>query len=115
MRIGFVTRLSGGRLSKREAATLVDEASLTGEPLPRAVEPGDRVRAPTLPTDGALVIEVEAATEDSLLAQVGRVLARARIERAPAERLADRLSAVFVPLVLGVCALVLALDLGQIR
>ncbi len=95
-----------------EGRALVDEAALTGEPLPRAVGPGDLVRAPTVPTDGALVVAVEAANEDSLLAQVGRVLARARTERAPAERLADRISAVFVPAVLGVCGLVLALDLS---
>jgi len=94
-----------------EGRALVDEAALTGEPLPRAVGPGDDVRAPTVPTDGPLVVEVEAAAADSLLAEVGRVLSRARAERAPAERLADRIAAVFVPVVLGVCLLVLGLDL----
>ena len=95
----------------REGRALVDEASLTGEPLPRAVGPGDGVRAPCVPLDGPLEVEVTAVGEGTLLAEVGRVLERARQERAPLERLADRASAVFVPLVLLLSAWVLWRDL----
>jgi Cu+-exporting ATPase len=94
-----------------EGRALVDEAALTGEPLPRAVAPGGRVRAPTVPLDGPLTLEVEAAGEGTLLAEVGRVLERARSERAPLERLADRLSAVFVPLIVLLAAWVFWRDL----
>ncbi len=96
-----------------EGRALVDEAALTGEPLPRAVGPGDLVRAPCVPLDGPLTLEVTAAGEGTLLAEVGRVLARARAERAPLERLADRLSAVFVPAILLLAGWVLWRDLGS--
>jgi heavy metal translocating P-type ATPase len=105
LRVGDRLRvLPGERLPAdgvvRSGRALLDEAALTGEPLPRPVGPGDRVRGPAVPTDGALEVEVTAVGEETLLAQIGRVLARARADRSPAERLADRVSAVFVPLVL---------------
>jgi Cu2+-exporting ATPase len=96
-----------------EGQALVDEAALTGEPLPRPVEAGQRVRAPTVPLDGPLLVRVEAAAGDTLLAEVGRVLDRARLERAPIERLADRVSAWFVPLVVLLALGVLAADLAR--
>ncbi|MFM8979647.1 MAG: heavy metal translocating P-type ATPase, partial [Planctomycetia bacterium] len=95
----------------REGRALVDEASLTGEPLPRAVGPGEAVRAPCVPLDGPLEVEVTAVGEGTLLAEVARVLERARSERAPLERLADRASAVFVPLVVLLAGWVLWRDL----
>ncbi|MCB9900116.1 MAG: heavy metal translocating P-type ATPase [Planctomycetota bacterium] len=90
----------------------VDEAALTGEPLPRAVGPGDLVRAPTVPSDGALVVAVEAVGGDTLLGRIADVLAAARARRAPLERLADRIASVFVPLVLLLAGGVLAHDLA---
>lgn len=95
----------------RRGRALVDEAALTGEPLPRAVAPGDTVRAPTVPTDGALEIEVEAVGEGSLLAEVGRVLSEARRRRAPIERMADHVSSIFVPAVLVIAGIVFGSDL----
>jgi Cu2+-exporting ATPase len=94
-----------------EGRALVDEAALTGEPLPRAVAPGDAVRSPCIPTDGPLVVEVTAAAEGTLLAEIGRVLERARAQRAPVERLADRISAVFVPAIVLLAGAIFALTL----
>jgi Cu2+-exporting ATPase len=95
-----------------DGRALLDEAALTGEPLPRPVGPGDAVRAPTVPTDGPLVVRATAVGEGTRLAEVARVLARARAERSPAERLADRVAAVFVPAVVALAAVVLASDLA---
>ncbi len=89
----------------------VDEAALTGEPLPRVVGEGDEVRSPTVPADGALVVRVERVGSETLLAQIGKVLSHARAERAPAERLADRIAAVFVPAVLVLAVVVCVLQL----
>jgi heavy metal translocating P-type ATPase len=91
-----------------EGSALVDEAAMTGEPLPRAAHPGDEVVAPVIPTDGPLVVRVTAVGGGTRLGEVARVLARARAERSPVERLADRVSAVFVPGVVVLAGLVLA-------
>ncbi len=96
-----------------EGRALVDEAALTGEPLPRAVAPGDAVAAPVIPTDGALVVRITAVAGATRLGAVSAVLARARAERSPLERLADRLSAIFVPTVIVLAGLVLARDLAD--
>jgi Cu+-exporting ATPase len=96
-----------------EGRALLDEAALTGEPLPRAVGPGDAVAAPAIPADGALVVRVTAVGAGTRLGDVARVLARARAERSPVERLADRVSAVFVPGVVLLAGAVLALDLSR--
>ncbi len=88
-----------------EGRAYVDEASLTGEPLPRAVGPDDAVAAPVIATDGALLVRVTALGSDTQLGAVAEVLERARAERSPLERLAERLSAIFVPLVVVIAAL----------
>ena len=93
-----------------EGRAYVDEAALTGEPLPRAVAPGDAVAAPVIATDGALVVRVTALGADTRLGAVADVLARARSERSPLERLAERLSSIFVPLVLAIAAFVFLRD-----
>ncbi len=104
----------GGRVPAdgvvREGRALVDEAALTGEPLPRGVGPGDPVAAPVVATDGALVVEVTAVGAATRLGAVAEVLARARAERSPLERLAERLSSAFVPLVVAIALFVLVRD-----
>lgn len=116
LRVGDLVRVlpgeripADGRVHEGEA--LLDEAALTGESRPRAVGPGDEVRAPTLPVDGPLSVRVERVGQDTLLAQVARVLERARGERAPAERIAERIAQVFVPGVLLLGVGVFLLDL----
>jgi Cu+-exporting ATPase len=89
--------------------TTVDESMLTGEsvPLPRA--PGDRILAGSLNYDGAITAIVQAAGAETTLQQIARLVEQAQSSRAPMERLADRASAIFVPVVL---ALALATFLG---
>ena len=83
----------------------VDESMLTGEPLPVTRAPGDRVLGGTLNLDGALVLRATAIGTESMLAQMGRLLERARANRAPLQQMADRASAIFVPAVLGLAVL----------
>ncbi|HLY17319.1 MAG TPA: heavy metal translocating P-type ATPase, partial [Bryobacteraceae bacterium] len=83
----------------------VDESMLTGESTPLAREPGDRVLAGSLNYDGAVVCRAESLGEDTVLAQITRMVEQAQSSRAPMERLADRASAIFVPVVLGLAVL----------
>ncbi len=87
----------------------IDESMLTGEPLPVTRTPGDRLLGGTLNLDGALILRAVALGTDSTLAQMSRLLERARTTRAPMQRLADRASAIFVPTVLCLAVLTFAL------
>ncbi|WP_291812987.1 cation-translocating P-type ATPase, partial [Cellulomonas sp.] len=78
----------------------VDTSLLTGEPVPVDVGPGDEVTGATLNTAGHLVVRASRVGEETRLAQIGRLVARAQTGKAPVQRLADRISAVFVPVVL---------------
>jgi len=93
-----------------EGRAFVDEAALTGEPMPRAVGPGDEVAAPVVAVDGALVVRVTTLGVDTRLGAVADVLARARERRSPIERLAERLSAIFVPAVVAIALVVAVRD-----
>lgn len=83
----------------------VDESPLTGEALPVVRSAGDHVLAGTLNTTGALIVRVTAAGADTTLARIIRAVQRAQASRPPVQRLADRVSAVFVPAVLILAAL----------
>lgn len=82
-----------------EGLSAVDESMLTGEALPAAKGPGDKVAAGTLNTTGGLVIRAETVGEGTLLRRIVALAEEARRTRAPLQRIADRVSAVFVPLV----------------
>ena len=84
-----------------EGRTTVDESMLTGESTPLEREVGGRVLAGSLNYDGAITCRAESLGEDTVLAQIARMVDQAQSSRAPMERLADRASAVFVPVVLG--------------
>ncbi len=73
---------------------------LTGEATPIAREEGGRVLAGTLNYDGAVICRAESLGEDTVLAQITRMVEQAQSSRAPTERLADRASSIFVPIVL---------------
>jgi P-type Cu+ transporter len=88
-----------------EGRTTVDESMLTGESTPIASEVGDRVLAGSLNYDGAVVCQAQSLGEDTVLAQIARMVEQAQSSRAPTERLADRASSIFVPVVLGLAAL----------
>lgn len=94
-----------GRVIAGEAE--VAEALLTGEPLPVPVGPGDKVIAGAVVHGGALVIEVTAAGRGTWLARLAKQVGEAQGSRAPVQALADRVSAVFVPVILGLATLTL--------
>ena len=87
-----------------EGRTTVDESMLTGEPTPLPREPGGRVLAGSLNYDGAVTCRAESLGEATVLAQITRMVQQAQSSRAPMERLADRASSVFVPVVLALAA-----------
>ncbi len=88
-----------------EGRTTVDESMLTGESTPLAREVGGRVLAGSLNYDGAVVCQAQSLGEATVLAQITRMVEQAQGSRAPMERLADRASAIFVPVVLGLALL----------
>jgi Cu+-exporting ATPase len=91
-----------------EGRTTVDESMLTGEPTPLPREPGGRVLAGSLNYDGAVTCRAESLGEATVLAQITRMVQQAQSSRAPMERLADRASSIFVPIVLGLAAITFA-------
>ncbi|MDN5618059.1 MAG: heavy metal translocating P-type ATPase [Kocuria sp.] len=83
----------------------VDESMLTGESVPVEVGPGSNVTGATLNANGRLLVRATRVGEGTTLAQMGRLVADAQASKAPVARLADRISAVFVPIVLVLAAL----------
>jgi P-type Cu+ transporter len=85
-----------------EGLSDVDESMLTGEPLPVAKGVGDRVVGGTLNTTGAFRYRATSVGAESVLARIVALMEEAQSSRAPIQRLADKVSAVFVPTVLGI-------------
>jgi Cu+-exporting ATPase len=85
--------------------TTVDESMLTGESTPLERLPGGRVLAGSLNYEGAVTCRAESLGEATMLAQITRMAQQAQSSRAPMERLADRASSIFVPIVLALAAL----------
>lgn len=86
-----------------EGKSAVDEAMITGEPVPVEKEPGSRVTGGTINGTGSLVIEAEKVGRDTLLARIVEMVGAAQRSRAPIQRVADTVAGYFVPVVLG-CA-----------
>ncbi|MCS6976776.1 MAG: heavy metal translocating P-type ATPase [Gemmatales bacterium] len=87
-----------------EGQSAVDESLLTGEAMPVTKRPGDRVFGGTLNTTGAFRFQAEKIGQETLLAQIVALVHQAQTSKAPVERLADRVSAVFVPVVVVIAA-----------
>jgi P-type Cu+ transporter len=85
-----------------DGASNVDESMLTGEPLPVAKSSGAAVVGATLNRNGAIRIRVDRVGRDTVLARIIRLVQQAQGSKAPIQRLADRISAVFVPVVLSI-------------
>jgi Cu+-exporting ATPase len=96
-----------------EAGTsAVDQSMLTGESLPLEVAPGAEVAGGTINTYGRLVVRATRVGSETALAQIARLVAQAQSGKAPVQRLADRVSAVFVPVVILVAAATLGIWLA---
>ena len=90
-----------------EGHTQVDESMLTGEPLPVAKEPGAPLTGGSVNGDGRIVLQVRAVGAETVLARIIRLVEDAQAAKAPIQRLVDQVSAVFVPVVLGLALLTL--------
>ncbi|HDR9779567.1 TPA: copper-translocating P-type ATPase [Burkholderia cepacia ATCC 25416] len=86
----------------------VDESLITGESLPVPKDDGDPVTAGSINGEGALVVETTAIGAETTLARIIRLVESAQAEKAPIQRLVDRVSEVFVPAILGIAVLTLA-------
>lgn len=91
-----------------KGASAVDQSMLTGEPVPAEVGPGSEVAGGTVNASGVLVVRATRVGAETALAQVARLVAQAQAGKAPVQRLADRVSGVFVPVVIGLSLLSLA-------
>jgi len=91
-----------------EGRSAVDRSLVTGESVPVEVAPGDDVIGATVNANGRLVVEARLVGSDTQLAQMARLVESAQSGKAPVQRLADRVAAVFVPIVIGLSLLTLA-------
>ena len=92
-----------------EGTTAVNEAALTGESIPVDKAPGDMVSAATVNTSGFIKARATRVGEDTTLAQIIRMVSDAAATKAPIAKIADKVSGVFVPAVIGIAALVIVI------
>jgi Cu+-exporting ATPase len=91
-----------------QGASAVDASLLTGESVPVEAEPGDQVTGATIAVDGRLVVRATRVGADTALAQIAKLVTEAQSGKARIQRLADRVSGVFVPIVVVVALVTLA-------
>jgi Cu+-exporting ATPase len=95
-----------------EGSSAVDASLVTGESMPAEVGPGDQVTGATVNMSGRLVVRATRVGSQTLLAQITRLVSQAQATKARAQRLADRIAAVFVPCVVALAAATLGFWLG---
>ena len=100
-----------------DGTSAIDASLLTGEAVPVEVAPGDPVTGATVNAGGRLVVRATRVGADTALAQIGRMVEEAQTGKADVQRLADRISAIFVPvvIVLAVCHARVLVDRGRDR
>jgi P-type Cu+ transporter len=91
-----------------EGDSAIDQSMLTGESVPVEVGPGTELAGATINTYGRLVVRATKVGSETALAQIARLVSEAQSGKAPIQRLADRVSAVFVPVVIGIALATLA-------
>ncbi len=95
-----------------EGRSAIDQSLLTGEPAPVEVEPGSEVAGATVNAGGRLIVRATKVGADTALAQIARLVTDAQTGKAPVQRLADRVSGVFVPVVITIAVATLGFWLG---
>ncbi|KTF03533.1 putative copper-importing P-type ATPase A [Trueperella bernardiae] len=105
LRVGDVFRVRPGQTVATDGVIVagsssIDASLVTGESLPVDVGEGDEVTGATLNTHGSIEVRATRVGKDTTLAQMGRLLAEAQTGKAPVQRIADQISAVFVPVVI---------------
>jgi Cu+-exporting ATPase len=95
-----------------EGRSHVDESLITGESLPVAKQVGDQVTGGAINAEGMLIVKTQAVGAETTLARIIRLIESAQAGKAPIQRIVDRVSAVFVPVVLGVALLTFLAWLG---
>jgi Cu+-exporting ATPase len=91
-----------------EGRSAVDQSMLTGEPVPVEVGPGSEVAGATVNASGRLIVRATKVGADTALAQISRLVAEAQAGKAPIQRLVDRVSGIFVPIVIVIALATLA-------
>jgi Cu+-exporting ATPase len=95
-----------------EGSSAVDQSLLTGESVPVEKAPGDTVAGATVNAGGRLVVRATRIGSDTALAQIARLVTEAQNGKAPVQRLADRVSGIFVPIVIGLSLATLGFWIG---
>jgi Cu+-exporting ATPase len=95
-----------------DGRSAVDMSMLTGESVPVEVEPGAQVAGATVNAGGRLIVRATKVGADTALAQIARLVEDAQTGKAPVQRLADRISGIFVPIVFGLAVATLGFWLG---
>ena len=93
-------------------SSAVDQSLLTGESVPVEKQPGDAVAGASVNAGGRLIVRATKVGADTALAQIARLVTEAQTGKAPVQRLADRVSGVFVPVVIGLAVATLGFWLG---
>ncbi|GGG81014.1 heavy metal translocating P-type ATPase [Corynebacterium pelargi] len=94
-----------------EGASAVDESMITGESVPVEVSEGDNVTGATLNTSGRLIVEATRVGSDTTLASMAKLVADAQAQKAPVQKLVDKIAQVFVPIVIAIAAITLIVQL----
>jgi Cu+-exporting ATPase len=95
-----------------EGRASVDESMLTGESMPVEKQTGDTVRAGTLNRDGLIAVRIEATAGETMLARILRLVESAQASKPPVQQLVDRISSVFVPVVIFIALVTFAVTLS---